>query len=251
MEAAGLANVPGLLLVVAAGMAGYVAGGLIHASATRLPAGLPVFGPPVCSACLAVEAGRYRWLIWPGSCPHGARPVRHTALATRLVAASLSVAAVLRYGTTREAVAVLLFSLLLLLILLIDWQHHLIFTVTIFPGIGLALVLAALDSLRTLASATLAGAGAAAVFGLFFLLGMLLYRRAALGAGDILLAGLIGTMTGMRVVVPALFLGMAAAALVGILLVVLRRKGRMDYIPYGAYLCAGTIVALFRWGPAG
>jgi len=31
----------------------------------------------------------------------------------------------------------------------------------------------------------------------------------------------------------------------------LRRKGRMDYIPYGAYLCAGTIVALFLWGPAG
>jgi len=247
-----LAGEPVLLLaVVAAGLAGYLAGGLIYAMATRLPAGLSVFGPPVCSTCVAEGTNGYRWLIRPGSCPHAAGSARRTALTTRLVAASLSIAAALRFGATRDALAVALFSLLLLLILLIDWQHHLIYTVTIFPGIGLALLLAALDSPRTLASASLAGVGAAAVFWLFFLLGRFLYRRAALGAGDILLAGLIGTMTGVRAVVPALFLGMVAAALIGILLVVLRRKGRMDYLPYGAYLCAGTVVALFRWGPAG
>ena len=239
------------LAVVAAGVMGYLAGGLIHAIATRLPAGQTVLGPPVCASCAGEPVRGTAWLIRPGACSRCGRDDRRAALATQLAGALLSALALLRYGTTRDALAVVLFSLLLLLILRIDWEHHLIFTITIVPGIGLALLLATLESPAALFSAAVAGLGAATVFGFFFLLGIVLYRRAALGAGDILLAGLIGTMTGVRGVVPALFLGMAAAAVIGLLLVALRRKGRMDYIPYGAYLCAGTIVALLLWGPAG
>ncbi len=240
-----------LTLVVAAAITGYLAGGLVHALATRLPVGQAVLGPPVCASCAGETARGYAWLILPGACLRCAPSERRAALATQLMGALLGVLALLRYGRTRDALAVALFGLLLLLILRIDWEHHLIFTVTVVPGVVLALLLAALESPATLLSAALAGSGAAAVFGLFFLLGVVLYRRAALGAGDILLAGLIGTMTGVRSVVPALFLGMATAAVIGIVLVALRRKSRMDYIPYGAYLCAGTIVALFLWGPAG
>ncbi len=240
-----------LTLVVAAAITGYLAGGLVHALATRLPAGQAALGPPVCASCPGETARGYAWLILPGACLRCAPSERRAALATQLTGALLGVLALLRYGPSRDAVVVVLFSLLLLLVLRIDWEHHLIFTVTIVPGVVLALLLAALESPATLLSATLAGIGAAAVFGLFFLLGVVLYRRAALGAGDILLAGLIGTMTGVRSVVPALFLGMATAAVIGIVLVALRRKSRMDYIPYGAYLCGGTIVALFLWGPAG
>lgn len=239
------------LAVVAAGAAGYLAGGFAHAIATRLPAGQTAFGPPLCAACASEPMRSHIWPILPGACSRCGRNDRRAALATQLAGASLSALALLRYGITRDALAVALFSLLLLLILRIDWEHRLIFTITIVPGIALALLLATLESTATLLSATVGGLGAAAVFGLFFLLGILIYRRAALGAGDILLAGLIGTMTGVRGVVPALFLGMATAAGIGILLVALRRKSRMDYIPYGAYLCAGTIVALFLWGPAG
>lgn len=239
------------LAVVAVGAAGYLAGGFIHAVATRLPAGQTALGPPICTSCAGEPVRGSAWLIVPGAYSCCGRNDRRAALATQLAGASLSALALLRYGITRDALAVALFSLLLLLILRIDWQHHLIFTVTIMPGVVLALLLATLESTATLLSATVGGLGAAAVFGLFFLLGVLVYRRAALGAGDILLAGLIGTMTGVPGVVPALFLGMATAAGIGIVLVALGRKSRMDYIPYGAYLCAGTIVALFLWGPAG
>lgn len=239
------------LAAAAAGAAGYLAGGFVHAIATRLPAGQTALGPPVCTSCAGEPVRGNAWLIVPGACSRCGRNDRRAALATQLAGALLSALALLRYGITRDTLAVALFSLLLLLILRIDWEHHLIFTITIVPGIALALLLATLESPATLLSATVGGLGAAAVFGLFFLLGIVLYRRAALGAGDILLAGLIGTMTGVRGVVPALFLGMATAAGIGILLVALRRKSRMDYIPYGAYLCAGTIVALFLWGPAG
>lgn len=240
-----------LALAVVAGAGGYLVGGVLHAVATRLPAGLPVLGPPACVACAGSPASGGAWLLRPGACSRCGRADRRAAVATQLAAALVSGLAVLRYGVTREAVATALFSLLLLLVLRIDWEHHLIYTVTVVPGIALALMLAALDSSAALFSAVAAGGGAAVSFGLFFALGMLLYRRAALGAGDIMLAGLIGTMTGVRHVLPALFLGMVTAAVVGLLLLALRRRSRTDYLPYGAYLCGGTIVALFLWGPAG
>lgn len=157
---------------------------------------------------------------------------------------SLVIAAIIVYHLTLVGVAVSLFSLLLLLILRIDWQHHLIYTVTIVPGIMLALALAGLRSTTALLSASVAGIGAGLVFAFFFALAMLIYRKQALGFGDILLAVLIGTMTGVRSIIPALFLGMLLAAAGGLLLVVIGMRTRRDYIPYGAYLCAGTIIVL-------
>jgi leader peptidase (prepilin peptidase)/N-methyltransferase len=148
------------------------------------------------------------------------------------------------HGLTLIGLAIALFNLLLLLILRIDWQHHLIFVATIAPGIMLALAFAVLRSPAALLSATIAGAGAGLLFSLFFVLAMLIYRQQALGFGDILLAVLIGTMTGIRSLIPALFLGMLLAALGGLLLIAVGIRSRRDYIPYGAYLCAGTILVL-------
>ncbi|MBX6341626.1 MAG: prepilin peptidase, partial [Thermomicrobiaceae bacterium] len=56
--------------------------------------------------------------------------------------------------------------------------------------------------------------------------------------------GLIGALPGRELVVPAIFYGMALAALGGVFLIAIRRRGRRDYIPYGAYLCLGTILVL-------
>jgi leader peptidase (prepilin peptidase)/N-methyltransferase len=85
------------------------------------------------------------------------------------------------------------------------------------------------------------------VFALFFALAMLIYRQQALGFGDILLAVLIGTMTGIHSILPALFAGMFLAAVGGLLLIAIGIRTRRDYIPYGAYLCAGTILVLIAY----
>lgn len=185
--------------------------------------------------------------MWPGwtngcvSC--GAKNLR-VRLLTEGAAAALAMASIGIYHVTLAGIGVALYSLLLLLILRIDWQHHLIFTITIVPGIMLALALSVLHSPSALISAGIAGVGAGLVFGFFFALALLIYRKHALGAGDILLAVLIGTMTGIHAIIPALFIGMIMAAVGGLALIVFGLRSRRDYIPYGAYLCAGTIFVL-------
>ena len=91
--------------------------------------------------------------------------------------------------------------------------------------------------------AVVAAAAAAALFLLLYVLALAVYRRRALGFGDVLLAALLGAMTGPDVA-RALVIGMVLAAGGGLLLVALKVRTMRDFIPYGAYLCAGTIVTL-------
>ncbi|HET9016059.1 MAG TPA: A24 family peptidase [Thermomicrobiaceae bacterium] len=240
---------PGSIItaVLLGGLGGAAAGSIIYSATSRLPAELGPLGRPVCAACGGLLPGDHLIPAARRACPAcGARPpLRKSAI--EAAAVGIAVLALLLRGLTYLGVTSALFSLVLLLILVVDWRHHLIYTATIVPGLALAIVGAALHSTGALLSALLAAAGAGLVFGLLFALALVIYRQEALGFGDILLAALIGAMTGIGRVVPAIFIGMVLAAAGGLLLIVLGRRGRRDYIPYGAYLCAGTILVLLLW----
>jgi leader peptidase (prepilin peptidase)/N-methyltransferase len=87
---------------------------------------------------------------------------------------------------------------------------------------------------------TVASAGA-----FTFLLVAALVNPAGMGMGDVKLALLLGAALGWAVA-PALFIGLAAAALAGIVLVVRGGWGaRKTAIPLGPFLALGGIAAIF------
>jgi leader peptidase (prepilin peptidase)/N-methyltransferase len=93
----------------------------------------------------------------------------------------------------------------------------------------------------------LIGAGVA---GLFFLLAYiaakLIFPRIEepLGAGDILLALMMGLMLGWPNIVGALLIGPLIAGAAAILLLLSRRSKLGDFMPYGVALCAAAILFL-------
>ena len=62
--------------------------------------------------------------------------------------------------------------------------------------------------------------------------------RGGMGAGDVKMALLMGAVLGGLVVV-ALFLAFILGAVIGIGLIVTRRRTRKDVIPFGPYLALG------------
>ncbi len=94
--------------------------------------------------------------------------------------------------------------------------------------------------------------GAALGLGLFALLrvfSQVLFRREGMGLGDVKLAAAIGAMLGP---VPALLsfgLAVLVGALLGLLLLVLRLRRRMEYLPFGPFLAVAALAALL-YGPA-
>jgi leader peptidase (prepilin peptidase)/N-methyltransferase len=232
-----------LLAIVVAVVGGGIAGSIINMLATRLPAAdePPILGAPIRPGSGTPEL--FALAPFVGARMSGGGIDWHK-LATDVVAAGLIGLALARYGPSFDGARAAVFALVLLLVLRIDWQHHLIFSIVIGPAIALALAFQAFDSTEALLSAAIALVVGAAVFFMLYVLGLLIYGKRALGFGDVLLAALIGAMTELRGVPTALFVGMVFAAVGGLLLIALRVRSKSDFIPYGAYLCLGAMVVV-------
>lgn len=228
---------------------GLCIGTWIDSAAVAIPAHRSPWRLPGCPNCEATWRGiALLPLLGPllaRRCPNCAQSITRFRLLTEATTGILFALALWRAGLTVEFGALAVFTVILLVILRIDWQNHLIFQNTIVAGILIALGYASIASPEphALLWATVAAVGAAFLFLCLYFLALAIYKRRALGFGDVLLAALIGAMAGQNAFL-AIFIGMLLGAGGGLLLVALRVRTMRDYIPYGAYLCAGTIIAL-------
>lgn len=232
-------------LVVLAGVIGLIAGAIVDRVAVRWRPDVAV--DEALGVVERTPGDRLEWLPVLGWSLPALRGDRSTVLMMRAVteiAGALTFAALVAIDL--DPLRLLLRAALiadLLLILRVDWQYHLIQDRAIIVGVVLALASAASQSLAALIGAVAAGLGAAMVFLLLYLLGRRLYGQAALGFGDVLLAGLIGAAVGPAAVVGTLLWGIVLGSLGGVLIALMRRTLR-TYIAYGAYLAAVAIGVL-------
>jgi leader peptidase (prepilin peptidase) / N-methyltransferase len=229
-------------IIVTALVAGGIAGSLINVVATRLPAD---GDPPVVGFPLRPKTGHpdaFGLVPFAGSWQAGGN-IDWPKLATDLAASMLVAIPLARYGFSFDALRAAVFALALLVILRIDWQNHLIFTITILPAIVVALAFNAYASIDELIWAAGAMVGASLFFLILFILALVIYGKRALGLGDIWLAALIGAMAGQGTIAAILF-GMFLAGFGGLFLILIRVRSRTDYIPYGAYLCLGAMIVV-------
>ena len=92
-------------------------------------------------------------------------------------------------------------------------------------------------------------------FGFFFLWAMgwvfsKLFRKEALGFGDVKLMGAIGAFFGPTAVLFVLIVSSLVGSLVGVALIVRGKAklGSFTAVPYGPFIAAATLVWMF-WGP--
>jgi leader peptidase (prepilin peptidase) / N-methyltransferase len=235
MELAALALAPGLAL-----------GSFLNVVAARVPLRRSIVRPP--SACMvcAHEIAWYdnvpvvSWLLLRGRCRScGAGiPVRYPLV--ELVSGLLVAACVWKFGLHPEALVAAFFCLALVAVSATDLEHRIIPNRIVLPAA--AAVLVAQTAVRPSPEWAI---GAVAASG--FLLVAVLAYPAGMGMGDVKLALLLGAMLG-RTVTVALFVGMFAALLPGLVLLARHgSKGRKMGVPLAPFLALGSLVALF-WG---
>ena len=81
----------------------------------------------------------------------------------------------------------------------------------------------------------------------FFLLQYLVSKGKWIGGGDIRLGALMGIILGWQNTILALFLAYLIGAIVGLGLIIAKKKNRDSAVPFGTFLVIGTFVAMF-WG---
>ena len=133
-------------------------------------------------------------------------------------------------------------SLFLIVIFIYDLKHYLILDKVIYPAIGLTLIYDLLRfDLFTNWNLLISAIGASG----FFLLIVLASRGKWMGVGDIKLAFLMGLILGWPNILVALFFAFFSGATIGVGLVLAQRKSFKSEVPFGPFLVAGTLVAMF------
>lgn len=244
-----------LVVATYAALIGLIVGSYLNVVIYRLPRGLSTVLPRSrCPACGSAIRARdnlpvVSFLLLGGRCRRCGAPIAWRYPLIELLAAALFVAAALRFGPTFEALAAALFCSLLLALAAIDVEHYLLPDRITLPGIAAGLVLAPWlpggDLLDALAGAALGGGVVVAVWAAWYLL----RREEGVGLGDAKMLAMIGAFVGWKGVAVAFVVGVVAGAAVGLTLLALGRGGAKTRLPFGFFLAAGGLVALY-WGRA-
>ena len=150
----------------------------------------------------------------------------------------------------------------LVVIFVYDLKHFLIPDKILFPVISLTLLWRAFEQLEfgisnlfrisnfefwislPLVQSIAAGIGAS----LFFFAIYVLSKGKAMGFGDVKLALFMGLFLGFPAILVALAVAFTVGALVGLAFIVLGKKTMRSEVPFGPFLVAGTLAALFWEG---
>jgi leader peptidase (prepilin peptidase)/N-methyltransferase len=151
------------------------------------------------------------------------------------------------FGPSVQAVMLFILVCFLIVSTFTDLDRMIIPDRVTLPGIILGLAINALlspgDIWRYFLGAVVGGAALLFVASL----GELLFKKESMGGGDLKLAALVGAFLGWQSVLLSLFTAVLMGGLTGMALIIAGLKKRQQYIPFGPFIAAGTMVVIF-WG---
>jgi leader peptidase (prepilin peptidase)/N-methyltransferase len=244
--------VPAFLIAVAV-VYGLIVGSFLNAWAWRLAHHESIaVGRSHCPAC-GHQIRAYdnvpvlSWLVLRGRCRDCGAAISWRYPAGELLVAALYVGLLLKDGVAWILIPHLLFVSALVLVSQVDLEVRLIPDVIILPVAALGVPLMILFGDGPWWEWLVAAAAAAGFLLLVSVLYSLLRHTTGMGLGDVKLALCMGVYLGAAVV-PGMFIGFIAGAVVGAVLIASRRGDGKTAIPFGPFLAAGAVVALFAGG---
>jgi len=211
------------------------------------------------------------WILLRARCRHCRGPISARYVIVELLTAVLFLLVWLKFGPHDAARPLALAAIHdvrlvpvywlavfgLLLGTFVDLEHMIIPDRVSLGGIVLGLGLSALLPVMHHQHSMLGGLGSAllgAVVGsgslwLTAVIGKLIFKKDAMGMGDVKLLGAIGAFLGWVAVLFTVMISSLVGAIVGLSLVLSRRKDMQSRIPYGPYLALAALIWLL-WGPS-
>jgi leader peptidase (prepilin peptidase) / N-methyltransferase len=151
------------------------------------------------------------------------------------------------FGFGAAAMAAMLLIWALLALTAIDFDTQLLPDVITLPLLWLGLLFNLSGTFAHLSSAVVGAiAGYLTLWSVYWLF-KLSTGKEGMGFGDFKLLAAIGAWLGWEMLPLVILLSSMVGAIVGILLIVVARRGRNIPIPFGPYLAGGGLIALF-WG---
>jgi leader peptidase (prepilin peptidase)/N-methyltransferase len=152
-----------------------------------------------------------------------------------------------RFGASLATVGVLLFITAMIALTFIDFDTQLLPDDITFPLLWAGLLININGTFATLTNAVVGAAAGYLLLWSVYWLFKLATGKEGMGYGDFKLLAAIGAWLGWQLLPLVILLSSLVGTIVGITLIVVARRGRNVPMPFGPYLTAAGLIALF-WG---
>jgi len=188
----------------------------------------------------------FGFFLIKGHCNSCGRPISWQLPLVETLSALFTLGMYLKYTLcfTFFAYAVLGYSLIV--ITFIDLKWKVIPDIITLPGILLGIILSFVlpqVTFKESALGAIMGGGTLYIISLGY---YILKKREGMGGGDIKLLAMIGAFLGWKAILPIIFLSSLLGTIVGLTIMVWKKKGRYLAIPFGPFLSLGTLIILFK-----
>jgi leader peptidase (prepilin peptidase)/N-methyltransferase len=276
MDASGLAgslNLPAL--TIACGILGLLVGSFLNVVIHRLPRmmerdwhnqcaelrgeSLPEAEPislarprsrcPECGHAITVleNIPIISWLALRGKCSACRKPISPRYPIVEAITALISAFAAARFGFGWGTVGALLLIWSLIALTFIDFDTQLLPDSITMPLLWCGLILNSFGTYTDLHSAVIGAIGGYLSLWSVYWVFKLATGKEGMGYGDFKLLAALGAWLGWQILPLTILLSSLVGAIVGIALIVLAKRGRNVPMPFGPYLAAAGLLALF-WG---
>lgn len=240
-----------MTLLILAFIFGTMVGSFLNVCVYRIPEGRSIVLPAShCRSCKKPIAfydniPLVSFLLLKGKCRHCAAPLSFQYPLVELLTGLLAAACLLKWGAGFTAAIWFIFCAALVVVTFIDLAHQIIPDVISLPGIVCGLLVSLLPGQPGFTGALI---GAVLGGGSLYLIRLLYYavtRQEGMGLGDVKLLAMMGAFLGWKSI---LFIIMAASfsgALLGIAVMIIKKKDGRYAIPFGPFLSLGAVCYLF------
>lgn len=251
---------------------GLVVGSFLNVCIVRIPEGQSIVFPPSrCPRCREP----IRWydnipvvsfFLLRGRCRACGLPISLRYPLVEFLSGLLFVFVVREFGLNGEGILILSLCSALLAVAFIDLDHMIIPDVITIPGMIVGLTLApffmaslteplpfhigSIFQIRNWYLTALLNSfmGLVAGGGPLWLIGMIwekIRKVEAMGGGDVKLMGMVGSMLGWQAALTTIMLAAASGAVVGVMLIIMKKHESKNHIPFGPFLAFGAVLSMF------
>ena len=151
------------------------------------------------------------------------------------------------YGLSIQSLIYIILSSALIIIAFIDLNEQIVPDVISLPGIAIGFIISFFVPYISFINSALGVLVGGGIILIIALGGSAIFKKEAMGGGDVKLAAMIGAFLGWRYIIISLFLGFFLGALTGIILIMAKIKSREDVVPFGPFIVLGSFISLL-WG---
>lgn len=266
----------GMLIAVFVFVFGLIIGSFLNVCIVRIPGGKSIVLPA--SACVKCGAPIrpydnipvVSYLLLRGKCRKCENPISAMYPVVELLTGLLFLGCYEVFGLTTEALKWAIFSAIMIVLVFTDLRERILPDVVNFTGLGLGLLLSffttpvdgtALALTKRIfefpppapvLSFVDALLGAAAGSGLLWLVSEVYFRlrgREGMGMGDVKMMLMAGAFLGLKRTLLTIFTGSVLGSVLGIIVIVARRKDSDYELPFGTFLGMAALLVVFFGTP--